>query len=207
MDIINKKYDGDFTINHRVITLVGLESAFLMYNLMVRRRILIDSGEIKNQNSYFKVKVDDIKDSLGLSKVRQAYCIESLRAVGFIETKLFGLPMARHFKINDSAIDEFLTNGYEAITKNIFGDVYLIRSTKRDLYKIGKTKNSKQRTRAIITKEGGGEVVFIHENIPFYSKKELMFHEMFSDKRIIGEWFHLDNDDIEKFKKGINGNK
>lgn len=77
------------------------------------------------------------------------------------------------------------------------GFVYLMRDTiHRPYYKIGLTRNVKNRTRQI------GQVEVIHsfetENMAV-AEKEL--HLRFEDNHIRGDWFTLSNEDVEKIKK------
>ena len=80
------------------------------------------------------------------------------------------------------------------------GYVYLIRETGQNLYKIGKSINPKKRVRSII---GGhpnkADVVHIAW-FEDHSYAEQMFLDTFSKTRQNGEWFILEEEDVEFIK-------
>lgn len=80
--------------------------------------------------------------------------------------------------------------------------VYLIANEKDDLYKIGFTSKSPHR-RLLELQTGNPNTLFLLE---YYetenaSKVEAYLHRHFSYKRKSGEWFRLDDNDIEAFHK------
>ena len=80
------------------------------------------------------------------------------------------------------------------------GYVYLIRATGQNLYKIGKSINPEKRVQSII---GGlpmkADVVHIAW-FEDHSYAEQMFHDTFSKTRQNGEWFVLEDKDVEFIK-------
>jgi hypothetical protein len=74
--------------------------------------------------------------------------------------------------------------------------VYLIFDPFSRLTKIGKSKNPKKRFEAIKTSNPNAELFFYSNE---YLENEL--HEMFKNKREIGEWFALDKKDIFSITK------
>lgn len=80
------------------------------------------------------------------------------------------------------------------------GYVYLIRATGQNLYKIGKSINPEKRVQSII---GGlpmkAEVIHIAW-FEDHSYAEQMFHDTFSKTRQNGEWFVLEDEDVEFVK-------
>ena len=85
------------------------------------------------------------------------------------------------------------------------GYVYLIRATGQNLYKIGKSINPEKRFQSII---GGlpmkAEVIHIAW-FEDHSYAEQMFHDTFSKTRQNGEWFVLEDEDVE-FVKSLGQN-
>ena len=86
--------------------------------------------------------------------------------------------------------------------------IYLIRAQEIYLYKVGITKDIKQRLKQLQT----GcpyqlEVIDMYEPKEFVSKIEKMLHRRFSCyqtkdfSKIQGEWFDLPNDTVLNFKK------
>jgi hypothetical protein len=82
------------------------------------------------------------------------------------------------------------------------GYVYLICDASNELFKIGVTKSSiEKRIKKLQT--GNSTELFVsnyHETYyPFCI--ETMLHNLFSDKRVLNEWFELSNDDINSFSE------
>lgn len=82
------------------------------------------------------------------------------------------------------------------------GYVYLIHNPRDGLYKIGKTQYIEQRFKALRQQEGD-QLVLLHT---IYCKDhdaaEIDFHAHYQKKRVRGEWFRLDPDDVT-YIKGI----
>lgn len=87
----------------------------------------------------------------------------------------------------------------ESMTGDKAGVVYLLRSAYG--YKVGRTRNVPARMRAF-----GVHLPFIY-TIPLCSwfadchAAERRYHEMFAGKRINGEWFDLDEDDVQQIRQ------
>lgn len=87
----------------------------------------------------------------------------------------------------------------------INGYIYLIKSKSSGLFKIGKTKDIISRVSQIKTSDPSCEIVYVHSEISNYNKKEKEIHRLFSCKRVVREWFNLDDNDILTFKKYFDG--
>lgn len=80
------------------------------------------------------------------------------------------------------------------------GFVYIIKEHKYNTYKIGKTKNLKQRMNLFGVKLPFKiEIVHIIASDD-YSEIETELHKTFAEKRLEGEWFDLSDEDIEWLK-------
>ena len=78
------------------------------------------------------------------------------------------------------------------------GCVYLLRCER--FYKIGASKDVDKRIHALSASSPFRlELIWIIESEDMY-RLESLFHERFAHKRHRGEWFALDQDDIESFK-------
>lgn len=77
------------------------------------------------------------------------------------------------------------------------GWVYLMRSKRTLLYKIGLSKNVKERLRSVRTGKDDStiEVVFMLKTKDMY-KSEQWLHRQFSIQRVEGEWFRLSKADV-----------
>lgn len=79
------------------------------------------------------------------------------------------------------------------------GFVYLILA-ENGLYKIGKAKNVTTRLKPFtVSFPMKWELVHTFQSND-YSTAEAQLHEMFSDKRDVGEWFRLSTEDVEHIK-------
>ena len=80
------------------------------------------------------------------------------------------------------------------------GYVYLIRETGQNLYKIGKSINPKKRVRSIIGGHPNKAHVVHIAWFEDHSYAEQMFLDTFSKTRQNGEWFILEEEDVEFIK-------
>lgn len=79
------------------------------------------------------------------------------------------------------------------------GIVYLIANEEWSQFKIGETKNSNVRKKTLQTGNGSElTIVKTFESI-HYKKVERWMHKKYASKRLSGEWFALDDDDIRNF--------
>lgn len=86
-----------------------------------------------------------------------------------------------------------------------YGYIYLIKESYSDYYKIGKTKNIKNRASAFgVTLPFTWKFVAIFY-VEKYSLMERRLHSVFQDKHSNGEWFNLDADDLLLFYEIITG--
>ena len=81
------------------------------------------------------------------------------------------------------------------------GFLYLFK--KDDEYKIGITRNVKNRSIAVKGSSKDFSII-CYEKVEDYGNKEGELHNYFSDKRIRGEWFNLNDNDIEYIKSKLN---
>ena len=114
---------------------------------------------------------------------------------------------------NDEEIEErnvILKRVNENINKMSHGDIkskqkgyiYVIKSLNK--YKIGKTKNLKNRMRKYITESPEPIEVILTENINDYTKCETELHKKLLNKNYNREWYDLDDSDFDIIKNIIN---
>ena len=84
--------------------------------------------------------------------------------------------------------------GNEARTAKMPGFVYVIRS--KYGHKIGKTTNIKSRTRLFEVKLPFPIELVHYAYFDDHTRAEREIHQMFAAKRLEGEWFDLDEDDV-----------
>jgi hypothetical protein len=81
------------------------------------------------------------------------------------------------------------------------GFVYVIESGR--YYKIGSTKNPKNRFRKYITENPNKIEVVIQKEAYSYIDAEKLLHELFNEKRCHGEWFLLNEEDLVLIKERL----
>lgn len=84
------------------------------------------------------------------------------------------------------------------------GHIYLVKSNKTNWYKIGITKSVKNRIETLQKHCGVLHTIHIHESIIGYNDFEKEMHKYWKNKKIFGEWFDLNEADVELFKNWIN---
>jgi hypothetical protein len=112
---------------------------------------------------------------------------------------LFAEHFPQYSDIDFGRITGALPEGYRrGQGQDIPGYVYVIKSQYG--YKIGKTVNLKERTRLFEVKLPFPIEVVHSTYFDDYTAAESFFHRMFASKRLEGEWFNLNNDDLEVIK-------
>lgn len=77
------------------------------------------------------------------------------------------------------------------------GNTYLLFNNHTNLYKIGITNSSPfDRANKIATISGCDVNVVFYTTLNNPKEFESYLHNIYSEKRIFGEWFHLEEDDI-----------
>jgi hypothetical protein len=93
---------------------------------------------------------------------------------------------------------EFANN--KGMVKGDGGYVYLIYNPDNKRYKIGQTIKYHDRIMNLVNSSGSflESVLVIHLDTIDESRYDIesFLHEYFNDKRVVGEWFSLDNDDV-----------
>lgn len=79
------------------------------------------------------------------------------------------------------------------------GFVYLMQNCRNHLFKIGFSRNPQHRERTLQSEEPEVELLWSR---PGTRINEIVFHTKFRDKRVRGEWFRLDADDVASICQG-----
>jgi len=82
------------------------------------------------------------------------------------------------------------------------GYIYILKN--KEFYKIGRSKNPKNRIKSYVTENPDEIEIILCEYVDDYKKAEEELHILFKDKKHRGEWFKLNNEDIELIKNYIN---
>lgn len=89
------------------------DSALLLSEFIDKYDFFKSKNELTNDFFYYTSEM--IENSVNISYHEQKKCIKNLKDVGFIDTKLMGVPAKLHFKIIENKILKFLNTGYEEI--------------------------------------------------------------------------------------------
>lgn len=81
------------------------------------------------------------------------------------------------------------------------GFTYVFKKIRDGIYKIGSTENLRTRAPAIACGCGSHLCLVIAIDIPEYQTIEAELHECFDHKRTVGEWFELDEKDLDKIQR------
>lgn len=83
--------------------------------------------------------------------------------------------------------------------QNIKG-VYVVNEQGTDKYKIGKTKDLRQRLKAFLTTNSNNIKIVFFVETNHYQSLETHLHDLFKMERIGGEWFLLDDEKLANLK-------
>jgi len=86
-------------------------------------------------------------------------------------------------------------------TKKEKGYIYLLKS--KNLYKIGRAKHLKERIKTYRAENPFGIKVIFQKKVDDYIGEEIKFLEKFKDKNYKGEWFKLNQEDIQWIKQSL----
>ncbi len=109
---------------------------------------------------------------------------------------------SRAKEIKEKQTAEFLNEQIFQTNKETSGYIYLLKS--RNLYKIGKAKQLRNRMKAYRTENPFGIKVILQKKVKDSGSIERQLHNLVSNKRIRGEWFRLAKRDIEIIKDFLN---
>jgi hypothetical protein len=156
-----------------LMKLLQSDSAAVVYKSL----IVLESREIVSEETFGLLK--EISENGKTFKNRKMACILLRR---FFSTR---------------------SRGIRAGESKVIGYVYFIQHQKSGLIKIGRTKHLERRM-GFFTKRFQLPTKLIHSIQTLnYEKIELAFHRYFLNKRKMGEWFSLDEADIEQIKQNM----
>lgn len=92
--------DGSIIVNKNLARNIGIQEAIFFSELISKYIYFSEKGELKD--GYFFNTVENLEYDTCLSDYQQRKCIQKLREIGLISTKLKGIPPKRYFKITDN---------------------------------------------------------------------------------------------------------
>jgi hypothetical protein len=95
--------DSFFMINKKILLEYGINVALMLTALSEGEKLTSDGEE------WFYQTTPMMEKFTGLKRGKQEKALKKMIELGWVEQKNFGLPMKRHFKINEKAIIAFLS--------------------------------------------------------------------------------------------------
>jgi DNA-binding PadR family transcriptional regulator len=195
------------TINKKLAKYLGLNESVMV------QQIHIFIKENKNSNTNFINNKYGVRSSID-SWSKKEFCffsestikrtLQKLEKIGIIEVEMFNeskMDKTKWYTINYDELFEFCQNESKEKLK-FHGYVYLIKDLLGHT-KIGYTKNIKERLEQL-KRIKKSELFLIHLlKTSDMVTLESFFHKKFDSKRVEGEWFKLNQADIEYIKNGI----
>jgi uncharacterized phage protein (TIGR02220 family) len=103
-------------VNKAIAKCTGIESAVLLADLIDKQGYFETRGEL-DPEGYFYNTADNIEVSTSLTYHCQKKCINVLKDIGFVETKLKGIPAKLHFKVIENKILKYLNTDIQESPK------------------------------------------------------------------------------------------
>lgn len=98
---------GYISVNKELIKQLGLECATLLGDLASKYEYWKERDGL-TEDGFFFVTAEYIEKEIGLSEYKQRKAFNKLEQENLIETKIYGLPKKKYFKLNDSKIAEII---------------------------------------------------------------------------------------------------
>lgn len=99
-------------VNKELARAVGINGALVLADLIDKRQYFEVKGGIDNEGYFFNTS-EQIEANTTLSYHLQKQALKELINIGFVETKLKGVPAKLHFKIVENKILKFLNTSIE----------------------------------------------------------------------------------------------
>ncbi len=100
-------------------------------------------------------------------------------------------------KLNEKLLEQELESYYTDKPKKRKTNVYIMIDHNTKFYKIGKSINPIHREKTLQSEKPTIELIYYFNT---YDCDEKILQDKYKDKRIRGEWFNLDQDDIDYIK-------
>lgn len=103
-------------VNKEIAKNIGIEPAVLLADLIDKHSYFETRNEL-DDDGYFYNTSENIESSTSLNYHAQKRCLKTLNDVGYVETKLKGIPAKLHFKVVENKILIFLNTGIQTNVK------------------------------------------------------------------------------------------
>ncbi len=164
----------------------------------------------KSHGNWFCKTQAEVQDVTGLSRRQQETACSKLLKINAIQKKLKGIPQKTHFKLNIEHIEllheekgfimpvplgEILKMRNQGSNlKDTVGKIYLMNDMRNGFIKIGFSKEPKFREKTLQSEVPEVEIICFFDGS---LADEKTLHGFFYEKRVRGEWFNLDSNDMK----------
>jgi len=119
MSILNLiSSDGFICVNKNIIRKIGLNCAVLLGELASQYNYWVSVKQISN-DGYFYLTGETCTYNTGLSYYEQTKAIDKLVELNILQTKTAGMPAKKYYKIDETALIEFLNTSSEDFTNQV----------------------------------------------------------------------------------------
>jgi DNA-binding Lrp family transcriptional regulator len=173
---------------------ITLEEMAVFYEILrfARHDLYYSEGTIK------------IADTIGISNEKVKDAIKKLIEIGIVYYYRNGFCVSQSMMDFDNGVHliNFIEQGISELVKNKNRDTknftYVMKDEYTALYKIGRSNNPDFREKTLLSQCPNIKLLFSFLS-SYAIEKEL--HEKFKNKRQRGEWFMLDNNDLDYIKE------
>lgn len=96
-------------VNREIAVKLGLNAAVVIAELASQEQYYETRGEL--ENGWFYSSIENMEEKTTLKRYKQDKAINALKESGLVETKVYGMPAKRYFRLNESALLELLGAG------------------------------------------------------------------------------------------------
>lgn len=150
-----------------------------------------------NENYYFKPTLVNFNPHLDFNNTHGT---ETIKIGGIIlsqDLKILTLCYREVIYVNLNNITEKISEETLKNHDNNFTNIYVMLDKNTGYYKIGRSITPKRREKTLQSEKPTIEMLFYKESI---NKTEKELHIMYKEKRIRGEWFNLNGNDLNNIK-------
>lgn len=104
--------DGFSLINFKLVQSIGLDETILLGYIHSKQLYFCGKNELTKEGYFYQYR-EDIAKNTSITFKRQKKAFDHLEELGFVVTKIEGLPAKKYFKVIESKVQEFFDN-YES---------------------------------------------------------------------------------------------
>ena len=196
--------DNFLILNKDLIKKLGWDELGMLQELICKENYC-KKNNLLDDEGFFSCTSEEIKDIFGWSWDKQKKILNRLEHLNLIILNLKGIPFKRYFKINKEVLKELEESEYNKDKRksNIgtLKHIYLLQS--ESLYKIGIAKDVDSRWKSINNLPYEVNIISYSDLISNPNKIEAELHNRYKNKRVNGEWFSLDPEEVEEVNNYI----